>query len=167
MKPKLGFALLIAAVLHAALFSAVAFWPKGPAPVSDADFVARHPFFDEALSFPPEPEPTAVTRTTVVTRQVLDDSPARVGWSLCPVHQVEMAVLEAFLNTDRHGQVIDPPGIHLSNPHDPPGALRAARFPNARSWAWGDGADPRHNARIYICKECERAEQEWKLTQGR
>lgn len=167
MKPKIGPALLITVLLHAALFSAVAFWPKPPAPVSEPDFTARVPFFAETPLDPPEPQPLA--QTFAATRQptMADGSPPQVGSGTCPVHQTDMTVLEVFLEVDRDGRVIDPPGLRLSNPHDPPGPLRAARFPNSRSWAWGNEGDARRNARIFICKECERAEQEWRRTQGR
>lgn len=167
MKSKLGLALFAAALLHAALFSAVAYRPKAPVPASDDDFIAHVPFFDESSPFMTgEATPTLVSTVPVTTRETFADAlPPRVGSSICAVHQTEMAVFEVFLSVDRHGKVIDPPGIHLSNPHDPPDVLRVARFPNARSWAWATDTQSRHNARLYVCAECERAEREWKQTQ--
>ena len=145
MKPKLGFALLVAAVLHVALFSAVAFRPKDPAPLSEADFTAElGPFLlEETVSGP-------------------------YGSSTCALHKLEMSVAAVPIAYGLPVEFIDPAAYRVAHPDEPPPGVRTAQFPNARSWVWGgcclDGLSQKQ--RVYVCRECQRLERAWILEQG-
>lgn len=159
MKTKLGLALLGAIVFHAALLSAVALWPQNPAPASGADF--------EVVTAP------------LVTDDLESFGP--FGSDICSVHGVKMRVAEVPIIYGLLWEISDPVAYQNAHPEEASHAIRRSRFPNAQGWAWGGCVNPAvfldglfanrqvliDEERVYLCKECELAEEAWRRDHAR
>lgn len=86
--------------------------------------------------------------------------------AVCAVHQVEMRAEIVPIHYGLPGWAITTKdGRTLAPPSDPPSEVREQQFPHAEHFAGGGCVTINYSpntARIRICSECERAEQQWR-----
>jgi hypothetical protein len=142
--PKLSIALPFALLIHLALFAVLWLSPRQPKPDTPPTFVAADGLFKD---------------------EFLVDL---IGPSVCPVHNVEMMIAEVPIVYGLLWEIEDPAAYRRAHSEEPARAIRHAQFPHAEHWAWGGCCVAQNRrTRIYICSECERVEQQWKLSQSK